>query len=139
MTIGRAWQPQTLAVRPLAQYADLMDPRTSTPILARQVRLHKAALWQAGVALLFAGFAFAGNNAQSSLVPIQGVLVFGAVAGYVLLTFTIYRLAVAQGYGSARAAGWLFLLAPLASFVALVLLKPIVATRPVRSSTVGGA
>jgi hypothetical protein len=67
------------------------------------------------------------------------VLVFGAVAGYVLLTFTIYRLAVAQGYGSARAAGWLFLLAPLASFVALVLLKPIVATRPVRSSTVGGA
>lgn len=55
----------------------------------------------------------------------QLFLEWSAVVFYAANTFTLYRLAVAVGWDGKRAAGWLFLLAPFGSLVALVLLAPI--------------
>jgi hypothetical protein len=105
-----------------------MGTPLESPAALRQLRLHGAALWQAGVALLCTGLAIVVHTWSLPLGLGEGAWQGLAVAFYLAHAFNIYRLAVAEGFGRSRAALWLVLFAPLASLMALALLKPVLGT-----------
>jgi hypothetical protein len=101
-----------------------LDP----PAFARQHRLHRAALCQAAASLLCIGVALVGPTWSDPVASLGGFWQLSALGFYAAHTFSIYRLALAEGYSGRRAAMWLAFFAPFGSLVALVLLKPILSS-----------
>ena len=114
-----------------------MGSQLESPAFSRQLQLRRAALWQAGLALLCTVLATVAPTWSTRLGSLEGLWQLLAITFYLAHTFDIYRLAVAQDYNGRRAACWLVGFAPFASLVALVLLKPVHA-RQIGGSTAGG-
>ena len=104
-----------------------MDRQLESQRFARQLQLHRAALWQAGVALLCTVLATAGPAWSARIGSLEAVWLLLAIAFYAAHSFNVYRLAVAEGYNGERVVFWLVLFAPFASLLALLLLKPLLA------------
>jgi hypothetical protein len=115
-----------------------MDAQTESQASARQLRLHRAALWQAGVALLCTGLVIVRPALSLQLASLERLWQVLAIAFYAAHMVNIYRLAVAQGYSGTRTVLWLVVLAPLASPMALAFLKPVAHSQQVAGSTAGG-